>query len=89
MLSDPLLLISDEPYLGAGRYGLLHAGFRTLHAVDLRAQLLSTDPFVAMQLDPYTFLREAYHLKRRGDILDGGPQNEEMDHLTESLLFTD
>ena len=69
-LSDPLFLISDEPYLGAGRYGLLHAGFRTLHAIDLRAQMLSADPLVKIQLDPYLFLREVYRQRRLHAISD-------------------
>ncbi|MBO67853.1 MAG: ABC transporter [Acidiferrobacteraceae bacterium] len=87
MLSDPLLLIGDEPYLGEGRYGLLHAGFRTLHAVDLRAQLLAADPFLEIQLDPYVFVRETYFQKRQLDVQDGSPPNEELDDLTKSLLF--
>ena len=35
-----------------------------LHAIDLRAQLLSADPLVELQLDPYLFLREAYRQRR-------------------------
>lgn len=88
-LSDPLFLISDEPYLGAGRYGLLHAGFRTLHAVDLRAQLLSADAIIDLQLDPYLFLRETYRQRRRYAINDHPPIEQEIDPAVEAVLFND
>ena len=87
-LTDPLFLISDEPYLGAGRYGLLHAGFRTLHAIDLRAQLLGTDPLIKMQLDPYLFLREAYRQRRLLAINDY-QATEKIDPVVEEALFGD
>ena len=87
-LSDPLFLISDEPYLGAGRYGLLHAGFRSLHAIDLRAQLLGADPLVKIQLDPYLFLRETYRQRRLRDINDYQRTNE-IDPAVEEALFGD
>ena len=87
-LSDPLFLISDEPYLGAGRYGLLHAGFRTLHAIDLRAQFLGTDPLVKIQLDPYIFLREAYH-QRRLHAIDDYQATKKLAPDVEEALFTD
>jgi phospholipid-binding lipoprotein MlaA len=87
-LSDPLFLISDEPYLGAGRYGLLHAGFRTLHAIDLRAQLLSADPFVELQLDPYLFLREAYR-QQRLHAIDDDEATEKISPALEQVLFGD
>ena len=89
-LSDPLFLISDEPYLGAGRYGLLHAGFRTLHAIDLRAQLLGADPLATIQLDPYLFLREAYRQRRLHAINDYlATEKEEIDPAVEEALFGD
>jgi len=87
-LSDPLFLISDEPYLGAGRYGLLHAGFRTLHAIDLRAQLLSADSLVKIQLDPYLFLREAYN-QRRQHAINNYQTTEKLDPAMEEALFGD
>jgi phospholipid-binding lipoprotein MlaA len=87
-LSDPLFLISDEPYLGAGRYGLLHAGFRTLHAIDLRAQLLSADPLIKIQLDPYLFLREAYR-QRRLHAINDYQAAETIDPAVEEMLFGD
>ena len=87
-LSDPLFLISNEPYLGAGRYGLLHAGFRTLHAIDLRAQLLGADSLVKIQLDPYLFLREAYRQQRLHAINDYQPL-EKIDPAMEEALFGD
>ena len=87
-LSDPLFLISDEPYLGAGRYGLLNAGFRSLHAIDLRAQLLGADPLVKIQLDPYLFLRETYSQRRLRDINDYQRTNE-IDPAVEEALFGD
>lgn len=87
-LSDPLFLISDEPYLGAGRYGLLHAGFRTLHAIDLRAQLLGTDPVVKIQLDPYLFLREAYR-QQRLHAINEYQATETIDPAVEEALFSD
>ena len=87
-LSDPLFLISNEPYLGAGRYGLLHAGFRTLHAIGLRAQLLGADPLIEIQLDPYLFLREAYRQQRLHAINDYQPL-EKIDPAMEEALFGD
>ena len=88
--SDPLFLISDEPYLGAGRYGLLHAGFRTLHAIDLRAQLLGADPLAKIQLDPYLFLREAYRQRRLHAINDyQATEKEKIDPAVEEALFGD
>jgi phospholipid-binding lipoprotein MlaA len=86
-LSDPLFLVSDEPYLGAGRYGLLHAGFRSLHAIDLRAQLLGTDPLIKIQLDPYSFLREAYR-QRRLHAIDGDLEAVKIDPALEEELFS-
>ncbi len=68
LLTDPLLLISDEPYLGVGRYGVLRAGFRTLHAIDLRSQMLSADSLISMQIDPYLFVREAHRQRRKRAI---------------------
>ena len=87
-LSDPLFLISDEPYLGAGRYGLLHAGFRTLHAIDLRAQLLGADSLLKTQVDPYLFLREAYRQRRQHAINDHR-ETERLDPAVEEALFGD
>lgn len=87
-LSDPLFLIGDEPYLGAGRYGLLHAGFRTLHAIDLRAQLFGADPLVEMQLDPYLFLRETYRQRRLHAINDHRAA-EKIGPTVEKALFGD
>ena len=87
--SDPLFIISDEPYLGAGRYGLLHAGFRTLHAIDLRAQLLSVDPLIEIQLDPYLFLRETYRQHRLNAINDDRLTGEKIDSAVEEMLFDD
>jgi phospholipid-binding lipoprotein MlaA len=87
-LSDPLFLISDEPYLGVGRYGLLHAGFRTLHAIDLRAQLLGVVPLVEMQLDPYLFLRGAYNQQRLRAIYDR-QATEKISPDMEKALFGD
>ena len=86
-LSDPLFLVVDEPYLGAGRYGLLHAGFRTLHAIDLRAQLLGTDPLIKIQLDPYSFLRETYR-QRRLHAIDGDLEAIKIDPAVEDELFS-
>ena len=74
--------------MGAGRYGLLHAGFRTLHAIDLRAQWLSADPFIELQLDPYLFLREAYRQRRLRDINNYQP-TEKIDPAVEEALFGD
>lgn len=88
-LSDPLFIISDEPYLGGGRYGLLHAGFRTLHAIDLRAQLLSADPLIQIQLDPYLFLRETYRQRRLHAINDNQLTEERIDPALEEILFSD
>jgi phospholipid-binding lipoprotein MlaA len=87
-LSDPLFLISDEPYLGAGRYGLLHAGFRTLHAIDLRAQMLGADSLVKIQLDPYLFLREVYRQRRLHAINDYRAA-EKIGPAVEGVLFGD
>jgi phospholipid-binding lipoprotein MlaA len=88
-LSNPLLLISNEPYFGVGRYGLLHTGFRTLHAIDLRARALAIDPLVRMQVDPYTFLREGYHQSRLDAIYDQQGPSSYVDTTTEEALFND
>ena len=88
-LTDPLLLITDEPYLGAGRYGLLHAGFRTLHAIDLRAQLLVLDPLIELQLDPYLFLRESYRQNRFNAITDNRNEPLQVPSSIEEILFSD
>ena len=88
-LTDPLLLITDEPYLGAGRYGLLHAGFRTLHAIDLRAQLLVLDPLIELQLDPYLFLRESYRQNRFNAITDNRNEPLQVPSSIEEALFSD
>ena len=88
-LTDPLLLITNEPYLGAGRYGLLHAGFRTLHAIDLRAQLLGLDPLIELQLDPYLFLRESYRQNRFNAITDNWNEHLKVSSSIEDILFSD
>ena len=88
-LTDPLLLITDEPFLGGGRYGLLHAGFRTLHAIDLRAQLLPLDSLIELQVDPYSFLQESYRQKRHSAINDGAGQDNQVPRSVEKALFND
>ena len=88
-LTDPLLLITDEPFLGGGRYGLLHAGFRTLHAIDLRAQLLPLDSLIELQVDPYSFLQESYRQKRHNAINDGAGQDNQVPRSVEKALFDD
>ena len=74
--------------MGAGRYGLLHAGFRTLHAIDLRAQLLGVDPLVKIQLDPYLFLRETYR-QRRLHAINNYQATEKIAPALEEALFGD
>jgi len=74
--------------LGAGRYGLLHAGFRTLHANYLRAQLLGADQFVKIQLDPYLFLRETYR-QRRLHAINDYRATDKIDSALEEALFSD
>ena len=88
-LTDALLLITDEPFLGAGRYGLLHASFRTLHAVDLRAQLLALDPLIELQVDPYSLLQVSYRQKRRNAINNGQDQDTRVPRSVEKTLFDD
>ena len=88
-ITDPLLLVSDEPYLGGGRYGLLHASFRTLHAIDLRAQLLTLDSLMSLQLDSYSFLRETFRQNRRNQIHDMDEKSNHLSAQEENVLFGD
>jgi phospholipid-binding lipoprotein MlaA len=57
----------------------------TLYAgriVDLRAQLLPiTDQVERVALDKYTFTRDAYLQKRRNDIYDGDPPDDDASNL--------
>ncbi|MBY4594674.1 MlaA family lipoprotein [Ottowia caeni] len=59
--------------------------FAVVQAVDVRARLLEVGNILdAAALDPYTFRRDAYLQKRRNDIYDGNPpQNEERYDLDE------
>ena len=86
-ITDPLLLVSDEPYLGGGRYGLLHTSFRTLHAIDLRAQLLPLDSVLSLQLDSYSFLKEAFRQNRISQIHDMGGKSIQISAQEEDILF--
>jgi phospholipid-binding lipoprotein MlaA len=88
-LTDPLFVIADEPFLKGGQYGMLHGGFRTLHAVDLRAQLLPTDRLIRMQLDPYLFVRESYRQRRIDLIRDGQQPEDGLESFLEDELFDD
>jgi len=45
----------------------------TVDVVDRRSQLLGAGKALAIQLDPYAFLREAYFQKRQNQIYDGEP----------------
>lgn len=65
--------LSDESV----RYGLLALGI-----VQTRARFLSTDDLLALQLDPYIFVRETYLQLREGSLKDldrstGRPTNTE------------
>lgn len=44
-----------------------------LRYIDLRAQMLETDPLIAEAMDQYTFIRDAY-LQHRQYLLNGGQQ---------------
>ena len=55
-----------------------------LEIIDVRSRLLSLgDMLEAAALDPYTFRRDAYLQKRRNDIYDGNPPQEERYDLDE------
>lgn len=87
-ITDPLLLVSNEPYLGDGRYGLLHASFRTLHAIDLRAQLLPLDSLMGLQLDSYSFLKETFRQSRLNQIRDSEGGSNQISAGEEDVLFS-
>lgn len=56
----------------------LRNSFTVLQAGDLRARLLNVgDMLDAAALDPYTFKREAFLQKRRNDVYDGNPPQDE------------
>lgn len=61
--------------------------FAVVQAVDVRARLLEVGNILdAAALDPYTFRRDAYLQKRRNDIYDGNPpQDEERYDLDEGM----
>jgi|TARA_B100000686_G_scaffold206933_2_gene213865 phospholipid-binding lipoprotein MlaA len=88
-ITDPLLLVSDEPYLGGGRYGLLHASFRTLHAIDLRAQLLPLDSLMSLQVDSYSFLKATFRQNRLNQIHDMEEKSNQLSVREEDVLFSD
>ncbi|MFT3778153.1 MAG: VacJ family lipoprotein [Ottowia sp.] len=56
----------------------LRNSLRALQIIHLRSQLLEAgELFEAAALDPYTFRRDAYFQKRRNDIYDGNPPQDE------------
>ena len=56
-----------------------------LDAVDTRARLLGVEQLLDQAaLDPYTFQRDAYLQKRRNDVHDGAPPDEERYDLDEA-----
>jgi phospholipid-binding lipoprotein MlaA len=64
-LYSPYVYIDNDTLM----YGLLG-----LRYVDLRAQLLETDPIINEALDPYSFIRDAY-LQHRQYIITGSMQD--------------
>ena len=55
-----------------------------LDAVDTRARLLGVEQLLDQAaLDPYTFQRDAFLQKRRNDVHDGAPPDEERYDLDE------
>jgi phospholipid-binding lipoprotein MlaA len=66
---DPLYLIDDDG---------LKWGLRGLRLVDTRADLLNASRvFSQAALDPYSFIRDAYLQRRRSQVFDGNPPEEE------------
>lgn len=62
------------PYLFDGSEALLPNGLRL---IDDRVDLLGADDILALQVDPYTFLRESYRQSRKLAIADGQLVEEE------------
>lgn len=48
-----------------------HLGLSTLRVIDTRARYLGTEKMLALQPDPYLFLRESYRQRREIQIRDG------------------
>jgi phospholipid-binding lipoprotein MlaA len=68
---DPLYFIDDDG---------LKWGLRGLRLVDTRADLLNASRvFSQAALDPYSFIRDAYLQRRRSQVFDGNPPEEELD----------
>lgn len=66
---DPLYFIDDDG---------LKWGLRGLRLVDTRADLLNASRvFSQAALDPYSFIRDAYLQRRRSQVFDGNPPEEE------------
>lgn len=77
LYGQPLSHFNDVP---------LRNSLRATQIIHTRSQLLeASDILDAAALDPYTFTRDAYLQKRRNDIYDGNPpQNEERYDLEDS-----
>jgi phospholipid-binding lipoprotein MlaA len=58
--------------------------FTVLEVIDTRARLLGVEQLLDQAaLDPYSFQRDAFLQKRRNDIRDGEPPEEERYDLDE------
>lgn len=61
-----------------------------LKYIDLRADLLKAKDIVDETApDPYAFIRDAWMQRRKNQVYDGNPPEEDMDDLFEDDLFTD
>ncbi len=86
----PDFILSSYYSIGDGstRYGLLAANI-----IQLRAQFLDIDDLVALQLDPYVFVRESYLQLRAADLRDMkgslGTGNEFNDEFQDDFEETD
>lgn len=88
-LRDGVGLVGD--YFAVDPLSDLHTkewlAVQTVKAIDTRAGLTGLDDVLAMQLDPYVFIRESYRQRRDFLIHDGAPPPD--DGLLEDVLFDD
>ena len=92
-IRDGVGLIPDFTYSSA--IGLedskAQLGVDIVRIIDTRTQFLGTEELLALQPDPYLFLREGYRQRRLAQINDGALEDEEAteDALLDELLLDD
>lgn len=62
--TDPLMAITSSD---------LRIGGIALREIENRASVLGSEKVLALQLDPYLFMRESYFQKRLNELFDGNP----------------